>query len=81
MIDEKIVRLRAHRKNVERYLRLLQTTLTDVERQYIEARLTEERSAMARLSNVTDQARNREPSANPARGTSSDQPEVPATAH
>ena len=50
MIDERIVRLRTHRKNVERYLRLLQTALTDVERQYIEKRLTEEGSAMDQLS-------------------------------
>ncbi|MCK1745132.1 hypothetical protein IVA80_31045 [Bradyrhizobium sp. 139] len=50
MIDEKIVRLSAHQKNIERYVRLLQTTLTEVERQYIERRLTEEQSATARLS-------------------------------
>jgi hypothetical protein len=50
MIEDKISRLRAHRKNIERYVRLLQTTLTEVERQYIETRLTEEQSATARLS-------------------------------
>jgi hypothetical protein len=50
MIDERIVRLRTYRKNVERYLRLLQTTLTEVEQQYIQRRLTEEQSAMDLLS-------------------------------
>ncbi|MBR0831336.1 hypothetical protein JQ596_38105 [Bradyrhizobium manausense] len=50
MIDEKIARLRTYQKNIERYVRLLQTTLTEVERQYIERRLTEEQSAMALLS-------------------------------
>lgn len=50
MIDEKIVRLRTYRKNVERYVRLLETTLTEVERQYIERRLIEEQSAIALLS-------------------------------
>lgn len=76
MIDEKIVRLRTYRKNVERYLRLLQTTLTEVERQYIEKRLTEEQSAMKLLSassfqmaveaKVANQACNRQPSFNAA---------------
>jgi len=50
MIDAKFVGLRTYQKNVERNVRLLQTTLTEVERQYIERRLTEEQSAMARLS-------------------------------
>lgn len=50
MMDEKIVRLRTYQKNIDRYVRLLETTLTEVERQYIERRLAEERSAMALLS-------------------------------
>ncbi|MBR1295114.1 hypothetical protein [Bradyrhizobium ottawaense] len=50
MSDETIVRLQTHRKNVERYLRLLETALTDVEQQYIEKRLAEEGSAMDQLS-------------------------------
>lgn len=55
MIDEKIVRLRTYRKNVERYLWLLQTRLTDVERQYLERRLFEERSAIELLSTSSSQ--------------------------
>ena len=50
MSDETIVRLQTHRKNVERYLRLLETALTDVEQQYIEKRLAEEGLAMDQLS-------------------------------
>jgi hypothetical protein len=50
MIDERIARLRTHRNNIDRYLRLLQTTLTEIERRYLEGRLTEERSALELLS-------------------------------
>lgn len=76
MMDEKIVRLCTYQKNIDRYVRLLETTLTEVERQYIERRLTEERSAMALLSasslqmaidaNVANQACNSQPSFNAA---------------
>lgn len=50
MIDVRIARLRTHRNNIDRYLRLLQTTLTEIERRYLEGRLTEERSALQLLS-------------------------------
>jgi hypothetical protein len=40
----------AHRANIERYERLLQTYLTDDERAFIERRLHEERKAMAQLT-------------------------------
>ena len=53
MIDESLARLRAHRNNVLRYRRLLATQLTDLERAYIERRLSEEQGAMAALSNET----------------------------
>src|SRR4029079_159276 len=53
MIDENLARLRAHRNNVHRYRRLLATQLTDLERAYIERRLSEERAAMAALSEET----------------------------
>ena len=35
MMDENIARLRSHRNNVARYRRLLQTKLTDLEREFI----------------------------------------------
>jgi hypothetical protein len=53
MIDEKPARLRTHRNNISHYRRLLNTQLTDCERQFIEKRLSEERSAMERLAAST----------------------------
>jgi hypothetical protein len=50
MMDEKLARLRTHRNNIARYRRLLQTKLTDLERQFIERRLSEEKSDYQRLS-------------------------------
>jgi len=53
MIDEKLARLRTHRNNIGRYRRLLKTELTQFERQFIERRLSEERSAMEKLAAST----------------------------
>ena len=50
MIDEKFAHLRTHRNNIVRYRRLLKTKLTEHERQFIERRLSEERSAMESLA-------------------------------
>jgi len=50
MMDENIARLRTHRNNIARYRRLLRTKLTDLERQFIERRLSEERSDYERLT-------------------------------
>ncbi|MBR0871386.1 hypothetical protein JQ633_13545 [Bradyrhizobium tropiciagri] len=44
--DEQLARLRAHRGNIRRYRRLLETKLTEVERRFIETRLEEERIAL-----------------------------------
>ena len=49
MIDENLARLRAHRNNVGRYRRLLQTNLTMLERNFIERRLSEEETALNRV--------------------------------
>ena len=49
MIDQQLVRLRAHRNNIQRYRNLLQTNLTEVERQFVEKRLIEEQSNLDRL--------------------------------
>ena len=46
MADVEIAVIKAHRKNIHRYHRLLETRLTDIERQYIYARLSEEQSAL-----------------------------------
>jgi len=48
--DERCVRLRTHRSNISRYRSLLKTELTGFERQVLERRLSEERSAMACLA-------------------------------
>lgn len=50
MMDEKLARLRTHRTNIARYRRLLATKLTDLERQFIERRLSEEQSDYYRLA-------------------------------
>jgi hypothetical protein len=42
-----LAHLRAHQRNVERYVRLLRTQLSDHERQYIEKRLAEARAVIA----------------------------------
>ena len=44
--DVQLARVRAHRSNIRRYRRLLETKLTDVERRFIERRLEEERLAL-----------------------------------
>jgi hypothetical protein len=53
MIEENLARLRTHRNNIHRYRRLLATRLSDVERGFIEQRLSEEEAAIARLSSAT----------------------------
>jgi hypothetical protein len=48
-MDESVVRLRIHLRNIDRYQKLLKTHLTELELQYLENRLLEERSAVAAL--------------------------------
>jgi hypothetical protein len=48
-MDERIARLRTHRNNINRYRGLLKTKLTEVEKQYLERRLSEEQSALEAL--------------------------------
>ena len=52
MIDLKVASLRAHGNNISRYRRLLRTNLSDLERQFIERRLNEEKVAMKRLAST-----------------------------
>ena len=51
MIDQQLARLRTHRSNIQRYRNLLQTSLTELERQFVEKRLTEEQSNLESLTN------------------------------
>lgn len=53
MMDENLALLRAHRNNISRYHRLLKTKLTEIERRFIEKRLSEERSAMEKIAAST----------------------------
>ena len=53
MIDVNLARLRAHRANVLRYRRLLATRLSDLERAYIERRLSEEQASVEALLQET----------------------------
>ena len=47
MTEGDLAHLRAHQRNIDRYVRLLRTQLSDHERQYIEKRLAEERALIA----------------------------------
>ncbi len=47
MIDDQLAR--AHRNNIQRYRSLLQTNLTEFERQFVERRLNEEQSKLETL--------------------------------
>ncbi|MBR0756969.1 hypothetical protein JQ604_32710 [Bradyrhizobium jicamae] len=49
MTEEGVARLRAHRCNIDRYRRLLETKLSEVERQYLEKRLSEEQATMVEI--------------------------------
>jgi hypothetical protein len=49
-MEETFALLRTHHKNVQRYRQLLQTSLTDFEREYIGRRLREEQLAIEMLS-------------------------------
>ena len=50
MIDQQLARLRTHRNNIQRYRNLLQTSLTELERKFVERRLTEEQSDLESLT-------------------------------
>ena len=45
---------RAHRKNIQRYRRLLRTHLTELERSYVERRPAEEKAALLSLTSHPD---------------------------
>ena len=53
MLDENLARIRAHRNNVHRYRSLVKTRLSDIERRFIERRLSEENSALEALTSQT----------------------------
>jgi hypothetical protein len=53
MLEENLARLRAHRNNIHRYRRLLNTRLTDTEKAFITRRLDEELRALGEISGST----------------------------
>jgi hypothetical protein len=50
MTEEQSIRLKAHRSNISRYRWLLKTSLTELERRFIEKRFGEEQSALEKLA-------------------------------
>jgi len=48
-METKVIQLRTHQKNIDRYQGLLKTRLNETERQYLEKRVCEEKLAMLRL--------------------------------
>jgi hypothetical protein len=63
MIEENFARLRTHHSNIQRYRQLLETSLTDLERQFIAKRLAEEQSAIETLSASTPATPSKDPHA------------------
>ncbi len=53
MIDENLARIRAHRNNIHRYRGLLRTELSDLEREFIEKRMADERTELDGLVTET----------------------------
>ena len=53
MIDDQLARIRTHRNNIHRYRHLLQTKLTELERHFVERRLSEEQSKLEVLAAST----------------------------
>ncbi len=49
MIDFDAAQVRSHRRNIERYSRLLATELTALERQYLHKRIAEEHAQLKQL--------------------------------
>jgi len=48
-MNERIARLRAHQRNIDRYEGLLKSSLSEIELRFVEQRLSEERLALAML--------------------------------
>jgi hypothetical protein len=54
MSDERTVRIRAHRQNLDRYCRLLTTNPSDTERKLLHGRIAQERLDLERLEAEAD---------------------------
>lgn len=49
MFEQNLARIRTHRNNIHRYRTLLQTKLSDLERDFIDRRMAEEQAALGAL--------------------------------
>jgi hypothetical protein len=49
-VDYQTARMRTHRRNIQRYGRLLATKLTDLERRYLHRQIAEEQAELERLA-------------------------------
>jgi hypothetical protein len=49
MTDFRTAKILSHRRNIQRYARLLATELTELERQYLHRRIAEEQAELDRL--------------------------------
>jgi len=67
MSDLDAVRIAVHQNNINRYRRLLRTKLTDLERDYVERRLAEERQSLEVLLARQSNSRSRVPAGKPRR--------------
>jgi hypothetical protein len=56
MMEAEAALSRAHRDNIRRYNKLLETQLTDIERDFIELRLSEERAVLQSLQSGASRA-------------------------
>jgi hypothetical protein len=72
-IDYRAARMRTHRRNIQRYGRLLATELTDLERQYLHRRIAEEQAELERLAQA-DHSGQQGPSASPGRQSLTNDP-------
>jgi hypothetical protein len=54
MTNEQVARIRAHQTNLDRYCWLLTTELTEIERQFVHKRISEERLELDRLMAEVD---------------------------
>ena len=48
-METRVIHLRTHQKNIDRYQGLLKTKLSEIERQYLEERICEEKIAMLQI--------------------------------
>src|SRR6266478_1937126 len=74
MTDLRTAKSLGHRRNIERYCRLLATELTDLERQYLHKRIAEEHAQLERtaMTHIAIQEARCAPSQCPAMGCKRD---------